>query len=306
LRTKLIMASSNLREIFDDISLSVMKYLENHTGVSKVQLCDRQPASKRDILSWQTANYPYSLPEDFKSFLLISDGLQLLWHVEMPDSEPLPIGRMQLNPLASVRQAQIDSDDVFVDQEGRTVSVKCAAFEIDSFDGRVVLFYRGDTANPQVWFQDLSCTWHYIANSFTDYFRLMVTHLGLPRWHYIFTATGIDPAAKQWFRFLAPERLAADLAGAGKRRALLDSGPRGIRQEKSPEESRPGSKLNWSQIERTSSRASKGSRRRKDEEKYGAPSRPSGTPSGGRPGSANRTRPSSAPTGPKALPRSTS
>jgi len=40
----------------------------------------------------------------------------------------------------------------------------------------------------------------------------MVLHLGLPRWHYAYTEVGLDPVAKQWFRALAPDRLAVALA----------------------------------------------------------------------------------------------
>jgi tubulin polyglutamylase complex subunit 2 len=64
-----------------------------------------------------------------------------------------------------------------------------AAFDIDSKvkDGRLALMYRGNTNKPQIWFQDLSCSWFFIANTFTDYFRLLIMHLGLPHWQYAFT-----------------------------------------------------------------------------------------------------------------------
>ena len=89
------------------------------------------------------------------------------------------------------------------------------AFDMDQRvkDGRLALLYRGDVSkqNPQIWFQDLSCCWYFIANSFTDYFRLMIMHLGLPHWQYAFTNVGLDSLSLQWFRFLSPERLAIDL-----------------------------------------------------------------------------------------------
>ena len=71
-----------------------------------------------------------------------------------------------------------------------------------------------------------------------SYVRLLVMHLGLPHWQYAFTDVGLNPTAKvkqihhhnheryhihphpflflsvsrqQWFRFMAPERLAIDL-----------------------------------------------------------------------------------------------
>ena len=87
------------------------------------------------------------------------------------------------------------------------------AFEIDSNikDGRLALLFRGSHTKPSIWFQDLSCNWFYVANSFTDYFRLMIMHLGIPNWQYAFTKVGLDPQTMQWFRFLTPERLAIDI-----------------------------------------------------------------------------------------------
>lgn len=87
------------------------------------------------------------------------------------------------------------------------------AFEIDSKvkNGRLALIFKNADAKPQIWFQDLSCQWFFIANTFTDYFRLMIMHLGIPNWHYAFTQVGLDPQTLQWFRFLSPERLAIDI-----------------------------------------------------------------------------------------------
>jgi hypothetical protein len=48
----------------------------------------------------------------------------------------------------------------------------------------------------QVWFQDLSCNWHFVAPTFTHYFRLMIMHLGVPGWHYAFTDVGMDPSTQ--------------------------------------------------------------------------------------------------------------
>ena len=97
-----------------------------------------------------------------------------------------------------------------------------AAFDIDSKvkDGRLALMYRGNNNKPQIWFQDLSCSWFFIANTFTDYFRLMIMHLGLPHWQYAFTQVGLDPQALQWFRFLSPERLAIDIENRKNQESL--------------------------------------------------------------------------------------
>lgn len=49
---------------------------------------------------------------------------------------------------------------------------------------------------PEVWFQDLSCAWNYLAPRFSAYFRVMLHHLGLPSWQYAFTEAGLDPLTR--------------------------------------------------------------------------------------------------------------
>ena len=94
--------------------------------------------------------------------------------------------------LSAVGEEDETSDEEASDDD----STEIGAFEIDSKvkDGRLALFYRDPKAKPQIWFQDNSCSWFFIANTFTDYFRLMIMHLGIPHWQYAFTQTGLDPA----------------------------------------------------------------------------------------------------------------
>jgi tubulin polyglutamylase complex subunit 2 len=53
------------------------------------------------------------------------------------------------------------------------------------------------TANePEVWFLDQSDDWHFLAATFTEYYRMMLLHLGLPFWQYGFTPQGLPREAK--------------------------------------------------------------------------------------------------------------
>lgn len=64
-----------------------------------------------------------------------------------------------------------------------------------------VLFPTGEVAQQcDIWFLDRSLYWHYLTPSFTTYYRLMITHLGLPEWQYNFTPYGPSPQAKVWSR----------------------------------------------------------------------------------------------------------
>ncbi|CAM9372392.1 unnamed protein product, partial [Ascophyllum nodosum] len=54
-----------------------------------------------------------------------------------------------------------------------------------------------ELTNPEVWLQDLSCRWHFLADSFTSYFRMMAVHLGVLGWQQAFSPVGLSPNTKQ-------------------------------------------------------------------------------------------------------------
>ena len=128
------------------------------------------------------------------------------------------------------------------------------AFDLDDQCtwGRVVLLFPSASAAPQVWFQDLGRNWFFVAKNFTDYLRLVIMHLGLPNWHYAYSAVGLDCATKQWFRFLSVERLAIDVdhlalvheahPHPAGRKALLPARP------PAPRRSRPLSRVQRRQV----------------------------------------------------------
>lgn len=59
------------------------------------------------------------------------------------------------------------------------------------------LYFLGVVAQQsEIWFLDRSLCWHFLTATFTSYYRLMITHLGLPEWQYAFTPYGPSPQAK--------------------------------------------------------------------------------------------------------------
>ncbi len=213
-------------DILSEISHSVISRLEAHKSVREVTLAERAPARIADIITWEHENQPLRLPADLRAFFMLSDGLELSWRVKCAD-ETLPLGSMHLNAIGQLLPVTAP----LLDHQGRQRAELPAtrggvrAFDLDSkcAHGRVCILYCGEEDKAQVWFQDLACSWNFIANSFTDYFRLMMLHLGLPRWHYAYTEVGLDPVARQWFCVLAPDRLvvALDTHAAPKRSAAL-------------------------------------------------------------------------------------
>ena len=234
-----------IRDIFDDISLSVASFLEDHPQVSGIKFTDRPAAKEADVVAWEKRNSPFKLPKDFKSFLLISDGLLLRWNIQHVDEE-IALGCLQVNRLKDVKRIvpstvpdDDDEEEAEADGEGEQQQREqgkepgrrgrdadkpraLAMFDLDLSCkwGKVVsrvacfaanlsryvcpphahfpphapppqaFYYCRGTRDPQIWFQDMACEWFFVADSFTDYFRLMIMHLGLPSWHYTFTDIG--------------------------------------------------------------------------------------------------------------------
>lgn len=87
---------------------------------------------------------------------------------------------------------------------------RSAIFELDSCggNGKVCLVYKngkpGLAHDTEIWFLDRALYWHFLTDTFTAYYRLLITHLGLPQWQYAFTSYGISPQAKQWFSMYKP------------------------------------------------------------------------------------------------------
>lgn len=82
-------------------------------------------------------------------------------------------------------------------------------FELDNCNGygKVCLVYKArrsdciDSVREQnikeqtteIWFLDRSLQWHYLSDSFENYYRLLISHLGLPQWQSLFTEDGLPP-----------------------------------------------------------------------------------------------------------------
>lgn len=59
------------------------------------------------ISKWEEENGAYILPDDYKAFLQISDGLSLNWKIKKND-QIFPLGSMHLNKLRDIKRIKID------------------------------------------------------------------------------------------------------------------------------------------------------------------------------------------------------
>uniref|UniRef100_A0A8C5TM18 Tubulin polyglutamylase complex subunit 2 n=1 Tax=Malurus cyaneus samueli TaxID=2593467 RepID=A0A8C5TM18_9PASS len=159
-----------------------------------------------------TAKNSCVLPEDLKNFYLMTDGFQMTWSVKTDDT-PMPLGSMVINSVSKLCRlggssmytlpnaptlADLEDD---TDEEA-TFILRSLIFELDpcNGNGKVCLVYKHAepvvSPDTEIWFLDRALYWHFLTKTFTAYYRLLITHLGLPQWQYAFTSYGVSPQAK--------------------------------------------------------------------------------------------------------------
>lgn len=84
-------------------------------------------------------------------------------------------------------------------------------FEINNICdiARVCLVYETpDVAAPKIFLLEMETfKWQFLAESFTEYLRMTVAHLGLPYWELVFSSCGLPSWTEQLFLLIAPHLL---------------------------------------------------------------------------------------------------
>lgn len=221
----LLVMDEKYREILNHITFGVVPILEKKTGVTDVLISERVALENNAISTWELKNY-CSLPDDLKSFYATTDGILIQWSIKF--NGVFELGRIQINSITDLIDINtkhgeltsteepslmdIDSEEFEYDLQGHCKpKLSDKSFVLDSCAncGKVCLSYKKDpdsrkTELPEIWLLDRALQWHFLASSFTHYFRLLITHLGIPGWQYQFISTGISPETRTWCSMFIP------------------------------------------------------------------------------------------------------
>ncbi|CAG9464410.1 unnamed protein product [Pedinophyceae sp. YPF-701] len=236
----------------DRFTSAAVRFLEAHRSVTNVRFSKLPPPDQHEMASWMTEHSPLQLPPDLTKFYRTCNGCSLAWDAALPGGA-VPMGHMHINALRDVKVVPLSVPEspverasqhghppatVYVyglpedvagalgvraeDAQGEgaartatTTRVRTALCIDDTSPcGPLALLYlRGADRAPSVWLRDRTGAWAYVAETFTDFFRLSVMHLGLPGWPLALTPWGLDADTRTWLGFLSPERLAINLDG---------------------------------------------------------------------------------------------
>jgi len=202
----------------DSATAAVINYLEQRAEVDRVYVKDKSTCSSDAFTHWEEKNL-CQLPDDLKKFYTMSDGLEIRWSSKAGNTNALPmfIGKMYINSLNDLtRITSTGSKPMIVDElndfaendSPRFNSHAWQIFELDPCDGqgRVCLVYNSHR-DVSIWFLDRSLQFYRLASTFTDYYRLLLLHCGLPYWHYKYTDYGIPPYILHWYYIIIPSLL---------------------------------------------------------------------------------------------------
>eukprot|EP00760_Papus_ankaliazontas_P000861 PhM_4_TR10284/c0_g2_i1/m.57117/K16605/TPGS2; tubulin polyglutamylase complex subunit 2 len=185
---------------------AVANTLQQFPAIKDVSVKDSARGTQAALIRWEHRNSPYALPADLREFLMAADGVRLSWGLEVGGHVLSEVGCLEVNSFASL--TPVKDEDFFRRGPERV------AFELDSCPqalGRAVLHYLdGNYDSPQVWFIAADGCWHFVADSFSAYFRLALLNQGIPGWCYAYTAesgVGVPPVTWELMAYLVPERL---------------------------------------------------------------------------------------------------
>mmetsp|Transcript_32356 Transcript_32356/g.37974 ORF Transcript_32356/g.37974 Transcript_32356/m.37974 type:complete len:224 (+) Transcript_32356:84-755(+) len=201
---------------FEDLSFHLFSYLEALPGFRDLEKVIRSGTTVANVTSWHDKHAPFMLPDDLLGLLAFTDGLFFRWRALSLETE-IVVGSFCMNKLSDIIRLDDSPHATTEDIDLGLTRTNTAAFLIERNIkvGDVALVYSLDEKNcprggPEVWFRDRYGQWHYIASSFSCYYRLLLVHLGILGWQYAFTPNGLAPLTVQWMRLYCPERLMYD------------------------------------------------------------------------------------------------
>ncbi|XP_074644589.1 tubulin polyglutamylase complex subunit 2-like [Tubulanus polymorphus] len=224
-----ISSGKKLSSTHERLLQEILTSLEKRHTVCDVMVSRHSPADQSELYSWEH-RHNCVLPDDLKEFYRSMDGLLVKWSTKVIDSK-IALGRMEVNGIlhlgrigATLNSINKDAPSIVdVDRDDATdlarprFDARSRLFELDPCEGhgKVALCYKNTKAgvpssNPEIWFLDRSFEWHFLAESFSKYYRLMLIHLGLPQWQYVYTDIGLSNQSKQWYNLYTPIQLEMD------------------------------------------------------------------------------------------------
>ncbi|EDW19051.1 tubulin polyglutamylase complex subunit 2 [Drosophila mojavensis] len=220
---------------YENLTLGLIKTLSSVPRVCNVSLERRQPLNPCQVVNWEQRHCVY-LPEDMKKFYLSTDGFVLHWSYQYSPTDVRRVGYIHFPHLLQVTllRENIETTPLVTPSASSTsstssapvtapipkgkwdnplpiITAKTKIFEINNINevAKVCMLYDSTSSNnPKFYLLELNTlTWQFLSETFSEYLRMAIAHLGLPYWELCFSSFGLPSWTEQLFLLLAPHLL---------------------------------------------------------------------------------------------------
>ena len=186
----------------DSLLSSLLHSLESHPSACDVDIKTLPPVTESDLSGWEYQHCVF-LPSDLKEYYLTQNGLQLTWNIKAGQST-YRVGRLSICELSRMKLApQLDLNlqfkapvKIVVIDENHSIGQICLLYQHKSIAADSEEFPWGEAS---IWILRRGCRLEFLADSFMNYFRLMVAYAGLEEWPNRVLGLPLSPVAKQWY-----------------------------------------------------------------------------------------------------------
>lgn len=164
--------------------------------------------------AWET-RHNCNLPSDMKAFYLSTDGFCLFWSYEYSATDNKRVGKIHIPHLIQITLIRENLESIMAANQSSTKSTintndaipplsltpRSKIFELSTIldMAKVVMVYEvPESCVMKIYLLELeSLKLHFLADTFTEYLRMCIAHLGLPYWEICFASAAQLPSWTQ-------------------------------------------------------------------------------------------------------------
>lgn len=207
---------------FEQLTLGLANILSNTPRITDVTCEKRQPTERNQITTLEQ-RHNVRLPDDMKRLYMSTDGFEFYWSYQYAPNDVRRVGYFNIPQLQQITllRENLDALQAAANPPGSSIKSsqvetlnitnRTKIFELSNICdlGKVCLVFESlDLSNLKVFLLETkTLKFTFLAESFTEYLRMTIVHLGLPYWELCFSSCGLPPWTEQLFLLLAPHLL---------------------------------------------------------------------------------------------------
>lgn len=188
---------------YENLTLGLIKVLSNIPRITNINYDKRNPAERNSVNAWES-RHNVNLPVDMKSFYLCTDGFCLFWSYEYSANDVKRVGKIHIPHLIQITLVRENLESIMATPGNQAqakppandaipplnLNIKSKIFELSSIldVAKVVMLYETPESCPRVYLLELeTLKLQFLADTFSEYLRMAIAHLGLPYWELCFS-----------------------------------------------------------------------------------------------------------------------